>query len=496
MSDEPQNVAEYLLAGKDPEKAALLFLRDQYSYGELRRRVNEVSRAVLALGGGKGDRIVLVGESSFFWVAAYLGAMRAGRVCVPLSESLAPSELEYVLSSTEPRAIFLESRTAAQQLPDGTGVRVVTDSEIGALAGDCGRHLPFPVVEAGDLAALMFTSGSTGRPRGVMVSHGNILANTNSIIEYLRLTEADRILAILPFHYCFGASLLHTHLRVGGSLVIEPRFLYPEAVLQRMIDTGCTGFAGVPSHYQLLLRHSSLGTKRFPQLRYVQQAGGHLPPAAIQEVCAALPGVEFFVMYGQTEATARLSYLPPESLVEKAGSIGRGIPGVELRVVNEAGEEVAPGEIGEIVARGANVSHGYWAAAQETAETFRDGELRTGDLATVDGDGYIYVAGRARDFLKCGGERVSCRRLEEELLASGEVVEAAVIGIPDAVLGEAARAFVVPRCREAEGLEDRLTAFLKSRLASQFIPRRITPVSSLPKNTAGKVLKARLREAG
>ena len=178
-----------------------------------------------------------------------------------------------------------------------------------------------------------------------MVSHGNILANTESIINCLDLTGNDRIMTVLPFHYCFGTSLLHTHLRVGGSLVVDSRFLYPEVILQRMVDAGCTGFAGVPSHFQILLRNSSLRKKTFPCLRYVQQAGGALASAFIRDLREALPETKIFIMYGQTEATAR-SYLPPEYLEDKIGSIGRGIPGVKLTVVDAAGQEVRPGETG------------------------------------------------------------------------------------------------------------------------------------------------------
>lgn len=492
MTNVSTNVAQFLLSGKDPDRPALLFLRNQYSYGDLQRRVDAIAHSVRTLGCRKGDRILLLGDNSFFWISAYLGILRAGMVCVPLSDSISSGELNYVQQTTEARAIFAEKGLPTTQWADQAQVRIVTDSDIEGLAAAGPTGEPLPQTQPDDLASLMFTSGSTGKPRGVMVSHGNIIANTESIIEYLRLTERDRILAVLPFHYCFGASLLHTHLRVGGSLVIEPRFMYPEVMLQRMIDTACTGFAGVPSHFQVLLHKSSLRARSFPHLRYLQQAGGHLPSAAIRELCAALPTTQVFIMYGQTEATARLSYLPPECLPAKIGSIGRGIPGVRMRVVDDAGEPVRPGEIGEIVVRGANVTHGYWHAPEETAESFRDGELRTGDLATVDEDGFIYIVDRAKNFLKCGGHRVSCRHLEEELLASGELVEASVVAVSDEILGEAPKAFVVPRCQEQDGLEERLISFLKSRLPPQFIPKQITVLAELPKNSAGKVLKAEL----
>jgi len=344
-----------------------------------------------------------------------------------------------------------------------------------------------------DIATIMFTSGSTGQARGVMVSHRNIAANTDSIIEYLNLHSADRMMVVLPFHYCFGTSLLHTHLRIGGSLVLDHRFMFPDKVLQRIAKTQCTGFAGVPSHYQILLRSSSLRKMEFPALRYVQQAGGNLAPVFLQELRESLPNARIFVMYGQTEATARLSYLPPEFLKTKLGSIGKGIPGVQLAVVKENGVPVHPGEIGEIVATGDNIALGYWREPEETVQTFRNGSLRTGDLATVDKDGFIYIVDRAKNFLKCGGNRVSCKRIEEMLLRFPDLIEAAVIGIPDERNGEAVKAFVIAKPGANSNLRSRLKSFCTETFPSHLVPKEIVLVAELPKNAAGKVSRASLR---
>ena len=377
----------------------------------------------------------------------------------------------------------------SQALPD-----LLTKASFDEVASQSPK-VPTPAckIEPSDLAALMFTSGSTGKPRGVMVSHRNIMANTESIIEYLGLTEADRIMTVLPFHYCFGTSLLHTHLRVGASLVVDARFMYPERILQRMLETDCTGFAGVPSHFQILLRNSSLRKKTFPRLRYVQQAGGHLAPAFIQELKEALPGTQIFIMYGQTEATARLSYLPPDLLDQKLGSVGKGIPGVKLYVVDESGHKVRPEEVGEIVAEGDNVALGYWREPAETATTFSNGTLHTGDLATVDEDGFIYIVDRAKDFLKCGGKRISCRQVESQLQEFECLLETAVVAMPDEVLGEAVKAFLVARMPGCPAFEACFRVFCKEHMQPQFVPREFVVTDCLPKNSAGKVLKRNLR---
>jgi acyl-CoA synthetase (AMP-forming)/AMP-acid ligase II len=326
-----------------------------------------------------------------------------------------------------------------------------------------------------------------------MVSHGNIVANTDSIIAALGLRETDRMMVVLPFHYCFGASLLHTYLKVGATLVLDNRFAYPEVVLQRMQETECTGFAGVPSHYQILLRNSSLAARSLPGLRTLLQAGGHLAPSFLRELQSALPSARIFVMYGQTEATARLSCLPPEMVAIRPDSVGKAIPGVKLRVLKESGEEARAGEVGEIVAEGDNIAQGYWHCEAETENSFRNGRLCTGDLATVDADGYLYIVDRAKDFLKRGGTRVSTRHIEDRILECSELLEVAVVGVPDEVLGEAIRAFVVPRSLDDTECAKRVRSYCKRNLPSPLHPRDIIVVPALPKNSSGKVLREKLR---
>jgi long-chain acyl-CoA synthetase len=501
------NVTEFLLQGKEPGRCALEFLHENVTYGDLQNGADRIARSLLEMAARKGDRVILAADNSPFWTIAYLGIMRAGLVCVPLTAGVAAADLSHILQVTEARMVFAQRSLVSKNGAALGAVHLVTDKPAqpvsaalsqqtmtDLLENPAASETAFPATGPDDLAALMFTSGSTGQPRGVMISHANIIANTRSIIEYLELTADDRIMAVLPFHYCFGTSLLHTHLRAGGTLVVDPRFLYPETVLQRMMDARCTGFAGVPSHFQILLNASGLRNKPLPHLRYVQQAGGHLAPSFIRELRDALPATHIYIMYGQTEATARLSYLPPGFLNTKAGSIGRGIPGVELRVLDESGVPVLPGQIGEIVARGDNIALGYWNAPYDTENTFRNGALFTGDLATVDDDGFIYVVDRAKDFVKCGGERVSCRQIEDQLLAFDELLEAAVIGVPDDVLGESVKAFVVPRSGMIPtGLSERLHRFCKDRMPPRLVPRDIVVLGTLPKSPAGKVLKATLK---
>lgn len=503
------NAAAYLLdnPAKD-DHIALLTVSEARTYGELRRTIHLIGEFILRSGGTKRDRVVIIGENSIFWVSAYLGCLQAGCVAVPLAPNTLGPELDYILLSTEPRFLFLQRKYAQRVLPSVRAELTLVLDERGELPA-LGRSPvvsfqdllaetrtvapAYPDVEdQRDLAAIMFTSGSIGAPKGVMVSHRNIIANTASIIDYLGLTANDRVLAVLPFYYCFGTSLLHTHLRVRGSIVMENRFICLDKILTRMQETRCTGLAGVPSHYQILLRHSSLKKMKFPDLRWLQQAGGHLPAVFLRELRECLPETQIFVMYGQTEATARLSYLPPEMLDRKMGSIGKGIPGVRLQVLDETGTSVTPGQVGEIVAQGENIALGYWRDPEASRANFQSGSLRTGDLATVDEDGFIYVVDRAQDFLKCGGNRVSCRRIEAMLLDFDDLVEAAVVGIPDDVLGEAVKAFVTSRSGDPL-VGDRLRRFCIKQFPLHLIPKEIVVLDALPKNSAGKVLKAALK---
>ena len=498
------NFAQRLLPGRGGGRAALITLEAEHSYEELHASVSAVAAFLLRTGAEPGQCIGIVAENSLFWVAAWLGAMRAGCVAVPFSPGLTPNDCHAVAERTRMRFAFVENRLAPAAAKWLTNAAHVVLDEPGPtpFSGPSTRTLrelasPAWTGSRGggdDLAALLFSSGSTGKPRGVMLSHRNFISNTGSIVQAIGLGSADRAMAVLPFHYSFGASVLHTHLAVGGSVVIDKRFLFPDKVLQRMIETRCTGFAGVPSHYQILLRRSRFKQLDLPDLRWLQQAGGKLQAPFVRELREAKPGVRLYLMYGATEATARLSILPPAEIDARPGSIGKGIPGVTLRVLDEQGKPVAPGEMGEIVAEGDNIARGYFEDAAETAATFRAGRLHTGDLATVDTEGYVTVLGRAKSFLKCGGTRTSAERFEEALLAFPDILEAAVIGVPDEVMGEAPAAFVVARDPGDPTVAARLREFAGEKVPFALRPKLIEVVPELPKSAAGKVQRLRLHE--
>lgn len=494
------NLAEYLLANADAAATALIEPQASTSYGRLRDEAGRIASGLLAAGGRTGDRVLLISENSAFWAEAYLGILAAGLCAVPLPPKSEAEAVRQIAASASPRFVLLQARLwprFASALPD---VPLFTDTPLRSEIGRTTAVAALPpaafqcqaVREDAALAGLFFTSGSTGVPRGVMVTHRNIIANTRSILAYLPLQRGDSILQILPMHYCFGTSLLHTHLRAGAAVVIENGFQFPEKVLDRMAALGCTGFAGVPANYQILLRNSRFGRQPLPSLRYMLQAGGKLADEFIDQVRAAQPQAKLYVMYGQTEATARLSYLPPDALSSKRGSIGRGIPGVTLRIIREDGQEAAAGEVGQIVAEGENISPGYWQAPEESAEVFREGRLYTGDLARKDADGFITIVGRSRDFIKLGGTRVAAQQLERTALTFEGCIDAAVVGVADPLLGEAAVYFLVHPSGEA--VREAFLEHCKAALPPAHWPRELTFLPDLPRTASGKPDRPRLRE--
>lgn len=453
-----------------------------------------------------GDSLLLISENSFFSAIAYLGTMANGSVIVPLHPRTNATTLEYAQSNLNIKGIFSQKKYLKKfSSLSNFNIRIIDkkpleETEAGLLNLFDLQYSNEDVIKdmnlKKDLATILFTSGSTGTPKGVMLSHQNLKINTTSIIEYLNLQKTDRVMIVLPYSYCYGASWLHTLVRVGGTNIINNRFLFPNKILKEINDKKCSGFAGVPSHFQILLRKSNLKTINLPSLRFIAQAGGKLSNVFIKELQEVLPKTRIFIMYGQTEATARLSYLPPNLLNKKLGSIGKGIPGVTLKVLDKRGFPIKVGEIGEIVASGENIMLGYWNDIKESSKMLRNGQLWTGDLATIDDEGYIYIVDREKQIIKSGGHRISPKEIESYILQIPEIIECAVIGIADEILGEVPKAFVVLK---EQNLWNKITQeyiinYCKKSLPSYKLPKKVQFLKTLPKNNSNKILVNELKE--
>jgi len=513
-------VSDFLIrtAAAFEEKTAAIHLGRSITYGELYRSSTALAERLRQLGLDPGSRAAILFENSIEYLIAYFAVFMAELVAVPLDTSLAPENLNYMLVDSGAKVFMVQGKYRRQLdriLGDNLSLRLVVSDkpipvpdslppveqllDIIEAAGripSLARAAAF-LAEAGDaaheLAAIFYTSGSTGEPKGVMLSHRNLVSNTIATVEYLGLKSDDSVLVILPFYYIYGNSLLLTHVACGGHVVIDNRFMYPEVVLDSLEESRVTGFAGVPSTFMLALSKSTLAKRRLADLKYITQAGGAMAPEITRRLMEACPKQKLWIMYGQTEASPRVTYLPPERLTEKLGSIGIPVPGVQVKIVDESGREVPVGEAGEIAVGGPNVMLGYWNQPEATAEVIRDGWLITGDLARRDEDGYIYVVGRKREIIKAAGHRVSAKEIEERILEDAAVAEAAVFGVPDDILGEAIHAVVVLKPGN-ETDPKRLQAWCQKGLAAFKVPRVIRFVDSLPKYQTGKVNKMQLKE--
>jgi len=449
---------------------------------DLHQLIPSFGASLLSTGLKPGDRILIGCISSPSSSIAYLGAMYAGLVPVPVEESVLVASIADMLKGTGARAVWTEKSFRFDGIPK-TGVLVLH----GHPAERRADPLPSARCEKNALAALVATSGSTGIPRFVMVSHGNLTANTEAIIRSQYLSNDERAMLILPLSYCFGASVLHTHLYQGGGVVFDRRFMFPDKVLHAINKYECTTFAGVPTVYNILLRRSNIRSITMPSLRRFLQAGGPLAPQRVAEIRAAVPKPKFYVMYGQTEATARISCLQPEHLDEKLGSAGRPLDNLTVRIVDEDGKNLPAGQVGEIMVKGPSITLGYLNEPEESLRVFNHGWLRTGDLAHLDADGYIWIDGRKGTFLKMRGVRVSFAEVEAKVAAVPGVYECTAAAVTHPEVGEALALYIVPD----KGAGDVIDQVRRS-LPVYWTCESIQIVSEIPKTARGKVSRASL----
>lgn len=484
-----------------PNRIAVTHDGIDQSYARLWQNAQSIAGFLCEHGLGAGERVVLLLENSPEYIEAYYGILHAGGVVVALNTVAKARDILNWTAHCGARWLIADGKhpeLAAIRAGIGCSMNVIVkdppdDGTSDGFTAWCdavsssGRASHGGVAHHPDsLAAIIYTSGTTGNPKGVMLSHRNLTANVSSILRYIVLTPSDSCVNVLPFYYSFGNSVLHTHIAAGGRLVLENSFVYPHVVLSRMAEFRVTGFYGVPSTYALILSRTRLANYDLSNLRYLAQAGGPLAPVKIEQVLRELPQVRFFVMYGQTEATARLTYLPPERLEEKRGSVGVPIPGVQIRICNNDGDPVGVGETGEIHAAGDNIMLGYWHNHGDTEHVLRNGWLWTGDLAHCDSEGYIFIDGRASDMIKCGAHRISPKDIEEVIQEISGIEEVAVVGVPDDLLGQVVKAVIV-RSQGSTLDQAAVQAHCRRQLPLYKVPKVIEFSQALPKTASGKI---------
>jgi acyl-CoA synthetase (AMP-forming)/AMP-acid ligase II len=460
---------------------------ESFSGRQIPEAIAGFSAGFLAAGLRPGDRILIgcaLNPASTF---AYLGAMYAGIVPTVIEERFLPASGETLLEKARANGVWSSK--------EGVGEWAARRSLIhlqGSFPPCSLRSISAHGCDANDVAALMPTSGSTGAPRIVMVSHGNLQANTEAIIRSQNLGSAERAMLIMPISYCFGASVMHTHLYQGGGVVFDSRFMFPNKVLHSIHTQGCTTFAGVPVVYNVLLRRSNLRTIPLPGLRRFLQAGGALDAESVKQMCDMVPSADFYVMYGQTEATARISCLPPAQLADKLGSAGLPLDNLEVRIADEQGRAVPEGEVGEIQVRGPSVCLGYFDDPESTERKFGGGWLKTGDFACRDKDGYLWIKGRTDDFIKIRGVRVGLGEVEAKVGALPGVSECAALGVKHPEAGEALAVLIVADSPGTQNGNDELGERVRRALPPHWTCVSVKIVSQLPRTPNGKISRSQL----
>ncbi|GJL54368.1 MAG: AMP-dependent synthetase [Nitrospirales bacterium] len=500
-------------AERFPEKPALVHREKVLTYQEVARQVSGLAAGLNGLGLERGDRVGIYLDPSPELAIAIFGIAQAGAVFVPINGLLLADQVGHIARDCTMRCLITKRKKLAslQNALDGlTQLEVLIVIEDGtdvsssfAIQGfyelietaDVSRDVDVCIDK--DLAAILYTSGSTGKPKGVMLSHANVVSGASIVSTYLEITEQDKILAVLPFSFDAGLNQLMSAFQQGCTLVLMT-FVFAKEIVQVLLKEQITGLAGVPTLWNLLSQtNSTLHKQSLPHLRYITNTGGAMPQPVLALLRKALPATSVYLMYGLTEAF-RSTYLPPDELDRRPTSMGKAIPNTEILVVDEHGQSVKPGEVGELVHRGPTVSLGYWGQPELTAKVLRphphnpshggidEMVCYSGDLVKMDDDGFLYFVGRRDSMIKSAGFRISRTEVEEALYQSGFVKEAAVIGVPDEILGQAVTAFVVPKSPEPVDSTS-LSAFCVTKLPRYMLPKTFHILEALPKTPNGKI---------
>lgn len=502
-------------AARLPEKIALVCGQQRFTYAQMESAANRLARLLHRQGVQRGDRVLIYLNNSPEAVAAIFGVLKAGAVFVAINRTTKPEKLMRIVKDCQPTVAILDKRAVRQDigrrlLEQSACVRnVVVCSPASASQGNGNHRYPyFSCAEASswetappqinidlDLACLIYTSGTTGDSKGVMCDHSNVVFVADSIVQYLGNNEQDITMNVLPLAFSYGLYQLMAAFAVGATLVLEESFAFPDVVLERMAQERVTGFAGVPTIYSMLLG-MDLGKFDLSRLRYLTNAAAGLPVEHVKRLVQAFPQAELYLMHGLTEV-ARTMYLPPGQAAARPASSGIPIPGTELWLEDENGRRLGPGEVGELVVRGRNVMRGYWMAPEMTAQRFRAGPIPgerlcySGDLFRTDEEGYYYFVSRKDDIIKSRGEKVAPREVENVIYAIPGVQDAAVVGVPDSLLGQTIKAFIV--APGGELTESMVISHCKTHLEDFMVPRQVEFRDELPKTGSGKIRRLDLR---
>ena len=496
-------------ADRTPGKVALICGEERLTYAEIDAMANRLANALRERGVARGDRVVLFLPNSIELTVAIFATLKANGVFVVVNNSTKPDKLAHLINNCRATALVApagQADVAMEMIWRASSLKfaVLAGDGSPAAAEDNAPLVRFDAIQAEhpasrpprqctdqDLACLIYTSGSSGDPKGVMSSHSNVVFAASSVITYLENVPDDVIICALPLSFDYGLYQLLMAFKFGGTLVLERAFAYPGQFLRQLEKEKVTGFPGVPTMFAILLQ-MDLKSFDFSHLRYITNTAAALPPSHVQQLRERFPQATVYSMYGLTE-TKRTLYLPPDQLDKRPGSVGIAIPGTEVWLVDEEDNRLGPNQVGELVIRGGHVMRGYWENPEATAKRFRPGPLPgervcySGDLLRMDDDGYFYFVGRKDDIIKSRGEKVAPKEVENVLYGLEGVTEAAVIGVPDAILGQAIKALVVSKSGTLT--EEAVIRHCRANLEDFMVPKHVVFVDSLPKTTSGKIRK-------
>ncbi len=495
-------------ASRLPHKVALIHRDKRLTYSEIDSMANRLAHFFLESGVKRGDRIAIIMDNSVEAVISIFGVLKAGAVFVMINHTTKAEKLEYILNNSRVKCVLIHSNSSdllgCIHCPKLEKV-VVSGPNVGRwhtsfdeiMMTGCDTAIPDQSIDL-DLASIIYTSGSTGLPKGVMLSHLNMVTAAHAITTYLENTENDIIINVLPISFDYGLYQILMAFRIGGTVILEKSFTYPYKIIELLTKEKVTGFPGVPTIFALLLNLKDIDKYDFSSLRYITNTAAALPVSHIARLRDLIPHARLYSMYGLTECK-RVSYLPPEELDKRPDSIGKGMPNEEVYIVNGKGDKMGPGEIGELVIRGANVMMGYWDMPEETDKCLRPGKypgervLYSGDLFKMDDEGYLYFVARKDDIIKCKGEKVSPKEIENVLYSLHGILEAAVVGVPDEILGQAVKGFVALEAG-SKLTEKEIMRHCSQHLENHMLPKYIVIRNSLPKTDTGKISKKMLAE--
>jgi fatty-acyl-CoA synthase len=499
-------------AARHPDKPAVACGEVRWTYREFDAVCARLAAGLGAQGLGRGDRIAVLARNSHAFAALRFAVARLGAVLVPVNFMLKADEAAYILRHAGARLLATDTelaplaRAAAAQdtaverllwLPSESPTVAPPDLlSFHALAA-CADAPPEPPVTGADVAQIVYTSGTESLPKGAMLTHDAVLWQYVSCVVDASIDGDDLMLHALPLYHCAQLDVfLGPAVYVGASNVITGRPV-PEHLLALIAEHRITSFFAPPTVWIALLRSPAFDATDLSSLRKGYYGASIMPVAVMQEILQRLPGLRLWNLYGQTEIAPLATMLGPDDQLRKPGSCGRAVLNVETRVVDDAMRDVRPGEVGEIVHRSPQLLSGYFRDDERTAAAFAGGWFHSGDLATIDDEGYISVVDRKKDMIKSGGENVASREVEEAIYRLGGVSEVAVIGLPHPRWVEAVVAVVVRKADAAGAALDEATLLdhCADRLAGFKAPKRVLFVDALPKNPSGKLLKRELRQA-